>query len=100
MQQYKSEKNIELEAKLLRRSEKRRGDVPFAIGENQAGRIVVKFTKEYEEIPIVVTSTVVNEGSEFNVRTVLTSVTQSEFTVNILNSSLNPVKGVVQWVLM
>lgn len=100
MQQYKSQQNIVIDSKLAKRAEKRKGDVAFTIGENQSGRIVVKFTKEYTEIPYVLVNTVVAEGSEFDVKTVLTSITQTDFTVNILNSSLEPVKGLLQWVLM
>lgn len=100
MQQYKSQQNVVIDSKLAKRAEKRKGDVAFTIGENQSGRIVVKFTKEYTEIPYVLVNTVVTEGSEFDVKTVLTSITQTDFTVNILNSSLEPIKGLIQWVLM
>ena len=100
MQQYKSQQNIAIDSKLAKRAEKRKGDVPFTIGENQSGRIVVKFTKEYTEVPYVLVNTVITEGSEFDVKTVLTSITQTDFTANVLNSSLEPVKGLLQWVLM
>lgn len=100
MQQYKSAQNIANELKLEKRSEKRRGEIPFTIGENQSGRICVKFTKEYTAPPVVLTNTIVTEGSEFDVKTVLTSVTNTEFVVNIQNSSIAGVKGIVIWVIM
>ena len=99
MQQYKSRGNIEIDKKTEKRAEKKRGEVPFTLGENQSGRICVKFTKEYTEQPFVLVNTIVSEGAEFDVKTVLTSITQTDFTVNIQNTSSAPVKGNVIWIV-
>lgn len=99
MQQYKSTLNTELDAKNSKRAETRKGEIPFALDNNISGRIEYKFTKEYQIVPIVLTSVVVTEGSEFDVKCVLTSVTTDGFTVNVQNSSSSDVKGIVQWTL-
>lgn len=100
MQQYKSHKNLLDEKKNEKRLEKRRGEIPYSLEANQSGRIVLTFTKEYSEVPIVLTSTVVLEGSEFDVNAILTNVTQSNFTINIQNTSNEHVKGTIYWILM
>lgn len=97
MQQYKSSKNIEIERELLERTKKMRGEIPFELDANSSGRILTKFTKEFEENPIIITSTVVTSGSEFNIVTILTSVTKTDFTVNVQNASDSVAKGYVSW---
>ena len=100
MQQYKAPQNVLIEQKNARRAEKRRGEIPFAIEGNTSGKIVNKYPKEYTHIPYVLTNTIVTSGSEFDVKTILTESTPAEFTVNILNTSEEPVKGTIQWIIM
>jgi len=99
MQEYKSALNVINEIKSEKRGEKRRGDVAYSLEENRSGKITVKFTKEYTEPPLVVISTIVQEGPEFCVQTVLTNISTSDFTINLQNSSDKPVKGLIRWVM-
>lgn len=100
MQQYKSVQNAHDEQKLEKRMEKRKGEVPYSLDANRSGKICVQFTKEYVEAPYVFVSNVVLEGSEFDVKTILTSVTTKEFVINVQNSSVEPIKGNIMWILM
>lgn len=98
MLQYKSQANLEKDLRTARRLAKQRGNIPFQLDGNQSGRICVKFPKEFSDVPIILTNTVVTSGPEFHVSTVLTSVTTADFTVNIQNASDTQVTGSVNWV--
>lgn len=100
MQEYKSQQNIALELKAEKRAETRRGEAPFSVNGNTSGRVTIKFTKEYNEPPFVLLNLIVLEGSEFQVSAIMTSLTNSDFTFNIQNTSDKPTKGIVQWVLV
>lgn len=97
MQQYKSLKNLEIDGKLQRKQEQRRGELDFELDSNQSGKIDTTFLKPFPTKPIVIVSEVVEEGPEFSTKVVLTKVTNEGFTVNIENSSVETVKGKVMW---
>lgn len=97
MQQYKSDKNIEIDRAHLERTRKMKGEIPFELDANNSGRIVTKFTKEFEDVPMIITSVVITSGSEFNIMTVLTNVTKTEFTINIQNAGDSEAKGYISW---
>lgn len=97
MQAFKSNKNIEIEQKLARRLEKQRGEVPFDIEPNFSAHVVVTFPKEYTNLPFIWFTTVVSDGSEFDVDAVLSKRSKKDFTINIQNTSQENVKGYLMW---
>lgn len=97
MQSYKSVKNIELERKNARRQEKQRGMLSFDIDQNTSGKIITPFTKPYAEVPFIIITPLIDDGHAFEVTVVVTSITKTDFTVNIQNTSEDVVKGTVMW---
>jgi hypothetical protein len=97
MQVYKSNKNIELEQKIARRLEKQRGEVPFEVDINYSAHITVTFPKEYANLPIILFTPVITDGSEFDVSVALVGRTKKDFTVNIQNIGDIVAKGYLMW---
>jgi len=98
MQQYKSTKNNELDRKHARRLEKQRGEIPFEVEANNSARIITKFPKEYAELPYIHITTLVSSGDEFEVLSVMTGRTKVDFTVNVQNTGIKPIKGSILWI--
>lgn len=98
MQQYKSTKNTEIDRKHARRLEKQRGEIPFEVEVNNSARIITKFPKEYAVPPFIHTTTIVSSGDEFEVLTVMTGRTKADFTLNIQNTGIKPIKGSILWI--
>jgi len=101
MQQYKSQKNIEIERNVAEKNQKFRGEIPFEVEANISGKIINKFPKEFESEPIIFLSTIVAGNCDpFLVSTRLSSVTKTEFSVDIQNAGDNKVTGIVRWAII
>lgn len=97
MQQYKSEKNIETERQWAHRNDKQRGEITFELSPFFSGSITTVFTREYQEIPFVTHTLLLEKSRAFDVHCVLSGITKKDFTIEIENISSEAVKGTIMW---
>jgi hypothetical protein len=101
MQQYKSQKNIEIERSIVEKNQKFRGEIPFELDENCSGKIISKFLKEFESEPMIMLSTIItNDVDPFMVSTRLSAVTTKDFSVSIQNIGIEKAIGIIKWSIM
>lgn len=97
MQEYKSKKNLDFETKQVKQLLKQRGEIPFELSPNTSCKIPTKFTRPYTDLPFIQIALIISQGDEFSVAHSLTQRTLTDFTVNLQNSGIETVKGIVLW---